>query len=63
VSEELRRIARGILPPLLARDGLAGALKGESVYSAIDVHVDDGDVGRSEQDIELAVYLSCLESI
>jgi signal transduction histidine kinase len=63
VSDELRRIAHGILPPLLASDGLAAALRAEGALSAIGVRIAAGNVGRSEQDIELAVYLCCIESI
>ena len=63
MTDELRRIAHGILPPLLASEGLAAALRAETVHSAIGVRVVDDGVGRSEQDVELAVYLCCLEAI
>ena len=63
MSEELRRIAHGILPPVLTSEGLAAALRAETVHSAIGVRVVDDGIGRSEQDIELAVYLCCLEAI
>ena len=62
-GEELRRIAHGIVPPLLASDGVAAALRAEGVHSVIPIRVADGGIGRSEQDTELAVYLCCLESI
>lgn len=61
-TEDLRRIAHGILPPVLSTQGLAAALRSEGAHSAISVSV-SGAVGRSEQDIELAVYLCCLEAI
>jgi signal transduction histidine kinase len=61
-GDELRRIAHGILPPVLASEGLAAALRAESVHSAIGVRV-VGDAGRSDQDVELAVYLCCIEAI
>jgi signal transduction histidine kinase len=63
MTEELRRIAHGILPPVLASEGVAAALRAETVHSAIGVLVVDDGVGRSEQDVELAVYLCCLEAI
>ena len=63
MTEELRRIAHGILPPVLASEGVAAALRAETVHSAIGVRVVDDGVGRSEQDVELAVYLCCLEAI
>ena len=62
-GDELRRIAHGILPPVLASEGLAPALRAESLHSAIGVRVTDGGVGRSHPDLELSVYLCCLEAI
>jgi signal transduction histidine kinase len=61
VGDELRRIGRGISPPLLATLGLAAALTAEATHSAIAVHVSAEDVGLSEPEVELAVYLCCLE--
>jgi signal transduction histidine kinase len=61
VGDELRRIGQGISPPLLATLGLAAALTAEAGHSAISVHVLADDVGLSEPEIELAVYLCCLE--
>jgi signal transduction histidine kinase len=63
MTEELRRIAHGIFPPVLASEGLAAALRAETVHSAIGVRVLDDGVGRGEHDLELAVYLCCLEAI
>jgi signal transduction histidine kinase len=63
VGDELRRIAHGISPSLLASQGLASALAAESRHSAIPVRIDADGIGRSEHDIELAVYLCCLEAI
>jgi signal transduction histidine kinase len=63
VGEELRRIAHGISPPLLATRGLVDALSGESAHSGIAVKIAGGDVGLSAPDVETAVYLCCLEAI
>ena len=63
VSEELRRIARGISPPLLETQGLANALRDECLHSGIAVRIAAGDIGRSDPDVETAVYLSCLEAV
>jgi signal transduction histidine kinase len=63
VGEELRRIAHGISPPLLATRGVVDALRGECVHSGIAVKIAAGDIGLSEPDVETAVYLCCLESI
>jgi signal transduction histidine kinase len=63
VGGELRRIAHGISPPLLATRGLVDALRNECLHSGIAVRIAAGDIGLSEPDVETAVYLSCLESI
>jgi signal transduction histidine kinase len=63
VGDELRRIAHGISPSALTTQGLASALAAESIHSAIPVRIAAGDIGRSGHDLELAVYLCCLESI
>jgi signal transduction histidine kinase len=63
MGEELRRIAHGVLPQVLVRDGLVAALKAEALRSPIAVRVDADGVGRSKEPTELAVYLCCLESI
>jgi len=61
VGGELRRIGQGISPPLLTTLGLAAALTAEASHSAISVRVSAEDVGLSEPEVELAVYLCCLE--
>jgi signal transduction histidine kinase len=63
VGDELRRIGQGITPPVLATLGLAAALTAEATHSAIAVRVSAEDVGFSEPEVELAVYLCCLELI
>jgi signal transduction histidine kinase len=63
VGVELRRIAHGISPPLLATRGLVDALRDECLHSGIAVQITAGDIGLSEPDVETAVYLCCLESI
>ena len=60
---ELRRIAHGISPPLLATYGVVAALRDECLHSGIAVQIAADDIGLSEPDVESAVYLSCLESI
>jgi signal transduction histidine kinase len=61
VGEDLRRIGQGISPPVLATSGLTAALTAEAAHSAIPVRVSPGDIGFSEPEVELAVYLCCLE--
>jgi signal transduction histidine kinase len=61
--EDLRDLARGIYPPLLADKGLASALEAQARKSGLPVTVDAGTVGRYSQDVEAAVYFSCLEAL
>ena len=63
VGDELRRIGRGIAPPVLATQGLSAALTAEAAHSAISVDVSTDHVGFSEPEVETAVYLGCLELI
>ena len=61
--EDLRDLARGIYPPLLADKGLPAALEAQSRKSAFPVTVLAEGVGRHGQDVEAAVYFSCLEAL
>ncbi len=61
--ENLRDLARGIYPPLLADLGLAAALKSQTRKSALPVTVEADGLGRFSQDAEAAVYFCCLEAL
>jgi signal transduction histidine kinase len=61
--EDLRNLARGVYPPLLADQGLASALEAQARKSAVPVDVIADGVGRFPQEIEAAVYFSCLEAL
>jgi signal transduction histidine kinase len=61
--ENLRDLARGIYPPLLADLGLAAALGAQASKSAVPVTIDADGVGRFDQDTEAAVYFCCLEAL
>jgi signal transduction histidine kinase len=61
--EDLRDLARGIYPPLLADKGLAAALEAQAARSPTPTSVAADGVGRYPQDIEAAVYFSCLEAM
>jgi signal transduction histidine kinase len=63
VGDELRRIAHGLSPALLATRGLVDALGNECAHSGIAVHIVARDIGLSALEVETAVYLCCLESI
>ncbi|MFN2555294.1 MAG: sensor histidine kinase, partial [Nitriliruptorales bacterium] len=59
----LRELAHGIYPPLLAAEGLAGALRARAARSPIPVRVEAEGVGRFSQEVEAAVYFCVLEGI
>ena len=61
--ENLRDLARGIYPPLLADKGLGPALEAQARKSPVPVTVRSDGLGRYSQDIESAVYFSCLEAL
>ena len=60
--DDLRDLARGIYPPLLADQGLATALGAQARKSAVPVDVKADGVGRYPQDVESAVYFCTLEA-
>lgn len=61
--EDLRDLARGIYPPLLADKGLVAALDSQARKAAVPVEVRPGPVGRYPQDIESTVYFCVLEAL
>jgi signal transduction histidine kinase len=61
--EELRDLARGIYPPLLADKGLLAALESQGRRSLVPVTIEGEHVGRYPREIEAAVYFSCLEAL
>src|SRR6185312_6766671 len=58
--DELRDLARGIYPPLLADKGLAAALEAQARKSVVPVSVETDGIGRYEQPVEAAVYFCAL---
>jgi signal transduction histidine kinase len=61
--EDLRDLARGIYPPLLADQGLAAAVESQARKATIPVEVVPDGVGRYPQTVEAAVYFSVLEAL
>ena len=61
--DDLRDLARGIYPPLLADKGLEAALESQARKATVPVTVDAAGVGRFSQEIEAAVYFSALEAL
>ncbi|CAN5727294.1 hypothetical protein BH18ACT17_BH18ACT17_00040 [soil metagenome] len=61
--EDLRDLARGIYPPLLADKGLAAALQAQARKATIPVRIDAEGIGRLPQEFEAAVYFATLEAL
>jgi signal transduction histidine kinase len=61
--DELRNLAHGIYPPLLADRGLGEALKAAAGRASLPTNVVPDGLGRYPQEIEAAVYFCCLEAL
>jgi signal transduction histidine kinase len=61
--DELRAVARGIYPSLLADMGLREALEAACRRSGLPVELDLRPVPRYPDEIEAAVYFSCVEAL
>jgi signal transduction histidine kinase len=61
--EDLRDLARGIYPPLLADKGLPEALEAQARRATIPVEVETNGTVRYPREIESAVYFCVLEAL
>ena len=61
--EQLRELAHGLCPPLLASDGLHAALVSVARHSAMPVTVEGDAITRVARPIESAAYFCCLEAL
>jgi signal transduction histidine kinase len=61
--EDLRDLARGIYPPLLADKGLPSALEAQARKASVPTEVDSDGIGRYPQQVESAVYFCVLEAL
>jgi signal transduction histidine kinase len=61
--ENLRDLARGIYPPLLADQGLPAALQAQARKASLPVVVQAVGIGRYRPETEAAVYFSILEGL
>jgi signal transduction histidine kinase len=61
--ENLRDLARGIYPPLLADQGLAAALEAQARKVPFPVEVQPNGVGRYPADAEATAYFCVLEAL
>jgi len=60
---ELRELAHGIYPPLLADRGLGEALRAAANRNPLDVSVRAAGIGRYTPELEAAIYFCCLEAL
>ena len=61
--DEIRSLARGVYPSLLADRGLAEALRAAAQTGPIHAVVRPDGVGRYSSEVESAVYFCCLEAL
>jgi signal transduction histidine kinase len=61
--EDLRNLARGIYPPLLADKGLAAALEAQARRAVVPTIIEADGVGRYPRDVEAAIYFCVLEAL
>ncbi len=61
--DDLRALARGIYPPLLADQGLVVALRAQVSRSAVPVVLEADQIGRYSPDAESTVYFCALEAL
>lgn len=61
--DELRVLAHGIYPPLLANEGLRPAVTAAARRAALPTWVEADAVGRYPPELEAAVYFCCVEAL
>jgi signal transduction histidine kinase len=61
--DDLRALARGIYPPLLADQGLVVALRAQVNRSPVPVVLEAAEIGRYSPDAESTVYFCALEAL
>jgi signal transduction histidine kinase len=61
--DDLRDLARGVYPPLLADKGLAAALEAQARKAAMPVEVEPDGVGRYPPEAEATAYFCVLEAL
>lgn len=61
--DELRTVAQGVYPKVIAQAGVGAALVAVAGRSPMPVSVRDEGMGRHSEAVEMAVYFCCLESL
>lgn len=62
-ARELRDLAHGIYPPVLAESGLPAALAAAARWSTLPATVEVAHLGRYPPELEATVYFCCLEAV
>src|SRR5215472_3671426 len=62
-ARELRDLAHGVYPPLLAVSGLPAALSAAARWSTLPATVDAAPLSRYPAEVEATVYFCCVEAI
>jgi signal transduction histidine kinase len=61
--EQVRSLARGVYPSVLADRGLGEALRSTALRNPVRTTVDTDGIGRQPPEIEAAIYFCCLEAM
>jgi signal transduction histidine kinase len=61
--DEIRALAHGVYPPLLADQGLAEAVRAAALRAPLPVTTRFDGIGRYPLEVETAVYFCCLEAL
>ena len=61
--DELRELAQGVYPALLAQAGLAGALEVVARRSGIPMRITEHGITRRSRSVETTVYFCCVECL
>jgi signal transduction histidine kinase len=61
--DEIRSLAHGVYPPLLADRGLTEALRAAALHAPLAATVSSDGIGRYPPEVESAVYFCCLEAL
>ncbi|MGH2838899.1 MAG: sensor histidine kinase [Thermoleophilaceae bacterium] len=61
--DQIRELAHGVYPSLLADRGLAEALRGVSQRLPVEFRLHAAEIGRHPAEVESAVYFCCLEAV
>jgi signal transduction histidine kinase len=61
--EELRRLSRGMFPPLLIQEGLEQALGVAALRCSLPTTIQARGLTRYDPEVEAAIYFSCVEAL